>query len=75
MDLVELFLRYAIIPLATVICTLGWFMIKKQDFRIDNLEKRTNDIEKAVIEIQTEFKYVSRDIKEIKTMISKLSDK
>lgn len=45
-------------------------MYKKQDVRIEVLEKRTSDIEKAVIEIKTDFKYLSRDIKEIKDMLT-----
>lgn len=75
MELLELILRYAIIPLLTIICTVGWSMYKKQDARIDNLEKRTNDTEKAVIEIRTEFKFISRDIKEIKDLLVKLSER
>ncbi len=67
----ELFLQYALVPLATV----GWYMFKKQDTRLDNLEKRTTETEKAVIEIKTSFKYVAEDIKEIKQMVSKISDK
>lgn len=70
-EILKLFLQYALVPLATV----GWYMFKKQDTRLDNLEKRTSETEKAVIEIKTEFKYVSRDIKDIKNMVTKLSEK
>lgn len=69
MDMLELALKYAILPLLTLICTGGFAMYKKQDARIDGLEKRTSDIEKAVIEIKTDFKYLTRDIKEIKDIL------
>lgn len=72
MEWLEPLLRYAILPMLTVIGTLGWSMYKKHDVRLDNLEKKTNDIEKAVIEIKSEFKYVSRDIKEIKVILQKM---
>lgn len=71
MDVLELVLRYALAPLAG----LAWYMFKKQDIRIDSLEKRANDHEKDVIEMRTEFKFISRDIKEIKEMLIKLQDK
>lgn len=35
---------------------------QKQESRIDALEKRTNDTEKAVIEIKSDVKYISKDI-------------
>lgn len=75
MEYLELVVKYTILPLLTIICTVGWSMYKKQDSRIDNLEKRTNDTEKAVIEIRTEFKFISRDIKEIKDLLVKLSER
>lgn len=70
-QLIELVLKYALAPLLAVV----WYMFKKQDNRIDQLEKRTTDVEKTLIEIRTEFKYVSKDIHEIKHMIEKLSTK
>jgi hypothetical protein len=52
---------------------MGWRMIKKQDERIDSLEKRTNNTEKNVIEIKTEIRkdiqYMAEDIKEIKQLL------
>ncbi len=71
----EVFFKYILLPLLTAICTMGWHMMKKQDTRIDHLEARTSETEKAIIEIKTEFKFISRDIKEIKDILIKLSDR
>lgn len=70
-QILELTLKYALVPLFTVV----WYMFKKQDGRIEMLEKRTTDNEKTLIEIRTEFKYISQDIAEIKKMIEKLADR
>lgn len=53
---------------------MGWWMHKKHELRLDRLEMRTSEIEKAIIEIKTEFRFISRDIKEIKEMLVKISD-
>ncbi len=70
-QLLEIILRYAVAPLLAVV----WYMFKKQDNRIDNLEKRTTDVEKTLIEIRTEFKYVSKDISDIKHILEKMQTK
>ncbi len=70
-QLIEIILKYALVPLFTV----SWYMFKKHESRLEHLEKRTTDTEKAIIEIRTEFKFISRDIKEIKEMITKMLDK
>lgn len=70
-QLIEIVLRYALAPLLAVV----WYMFKKQDNRIDALEKRTTDVEKTLIEIRTEFKYVSKDIAEIKHLLEKMQTK
>lgn len=67
--------RYVIVPLITGITALGWYMFKKQDKRIDDLEKRTTETEKSSIEINTSFKYIARDIKEIKELVTKLNNR
>lgn len=74
MEILEMVIRYAILPLLSVICTVGWALYKKHDMRLDTLENRQNDIEKVVIEIKTEFKYISRDIKEIKELLKSISN-
>jgi len=71
MDLLDPIIRYAIIPLLSVLCTIVWYMYKKHDMRIELIEKRHNEMEKAIIEIKTEFRYLSRDIKEIKDLLIK----
>lgn len=75
MEFLELALKYAVVPLLTIICTMGWSMHKKQESRIDALEKRTNDTEKAVIEIKSDVKYISKDIEKISVNIQKLVDR
>lgn len=73
MDLLEFLTRYVVLPLCTIIATIGWFMLKKQDSRIDNLENRTMSTEKDVIEIKTEIRkdiqYMAEDIKDIKELL------
>jgi hypothetical protein len=73
MEVLEFIAKYLVLPLGTIICTMGWRMIKKQDERIDSLEKRTNNTEKNVIEIKTEIRkdiqYMAEDIKEIKQLL------
>lgn len=70
-SILDVFLKYALAPLAAVI----WYMFKKQDSRIENLESRMNNNEKTLIELRTEFKFIREDIAEIKSMVSKLSDR
>lgn len=72
---VELFVKYGLMPLIIGISTMAWHMHKKHETRLDILETKTTEIEKAVIEIRAEFKYTSRDIKEIKEMLHKMMDK
>jgi hypothetical protein len=48
MEVLEFIAKYLVLPLGTIICTMGWRMIKKQDERIDSLEKRTNNTDKNV---------------------------
>lgn len=67
-------IRYAILPLLSVICTVGWALYKKHDTRLDAIESRQNNMEKVIIEIKTEFKYISRDIKEIKELLKTISN-
>lgn len=75
MELIPTIVQYAILPLLTAICTIAWSLFKKHDIRLDTLEKNQNDLEKAVIEIKAEFKYISRDIKEIKDILHRLDNK
>lgn len=74
MDWLEIFkfiMQFAVLPIATI---TYWF-VKKQDNRIDNLEQRANHMENTIAKIETELRYISRDIAEIKTLISKLADR
>jgi hypothetical protein len=73
--MIELFLKYALVPLLTAIATVIWSLYKKHETRIDMLEKRLTDIEKAVIEIKSEFRYIAKETKEIKHLIQKLYDR
>lgn len=74
MDIVIEIIKYGILPLLTGVCAVGWHMYKKIEARMENLESRTNDVERTLIEIKTAFSYVSRDIQEIKEMLHKMSD-
>jgi len=73
MEIFEFIARYIVLPLSTIICTMGWWMIRKLDERLDILESRTNNTEKEVIEIRTELRkdiqYMAEDIKEIKDLL------
>lgn len=71
MEVLTLVLQYAVAPLGAV----GWFIYKKQDARLDALEKRTNDLDKMIGKIETELQYISRDIKDIKSALDRLIDK
>jgi len=72
-DVMEFVAKYVLLPLGTIICTMGWRMLKKQDDRIEALESRTNDTEKNIIEIRTETRIyiqnMAEDIKEIKEIL------
>ena len=64
-DIIKTLLQYLMVPLVA----LGTYMFKKQDKRIEQLEHRTNEIEKAMAEIRTELRFISRDIAEIKNLM------
>ena len=70
-QLIDVFLKYALAPLVAIV----WYVFKKQDSRIEQLEIRMNDSEKTLIELRTEFKFIREDIAEIKNLLVKLSDK
>lgn len=74
-SLLSLFLQYALLPLLTTVCTMGWAMIKKQDARIDDLERRACKMDSDMAEVRIKFFYISQHIDEIKEMLVKLSDK
>ena len=71
--IIQLILQYALAPVAA----MGWYMLKKQESRVEDVEYRTNAAEKSLIElkaeVQSDIKYMSRDIKEIKEMLRKIS--
>lgn len=73
MEFTEFIAKYLLLPLGTIICSMGWYMIKKQNERIESLEKRTNETEKSVIEIKTEIRkdiqYMAEGIKDIKELL------
>lgn len=58
--------------IGTPIATLVWHLYKKLEQRQDHADKRITETEKTIIEIRAEFKYISRDIKEIKEMLQKV---
>ena len=72
MDFSEILIRYILLPLLTAICTMGWYMFKKHDSRLEHLENRTNESEKTQVQINTAFKYLSQDLQEIKDLIKEL---
>lgn len=59
----------------TPIGVMCWHLYRKLEAKIEVQEKKMTEIEKAVIEIRTEFKFTSRDIKEIKEMLTTLAQK
>jgi hypothetical protein len=71
--LIEFTAKYVMLPLCTIVCTLGWYMFKKQDERMDALEKKVTSTEKEVIELRMEIRkdiqYIASDIKDIKQML------
>ena len=78
-SVVEFLSKYVIIPLVTGIASLGWYVVKKQNDRLDTLKAEVDNMKQEIAEIKTEikteFKYISRDIKEVKELLVKLSDK
>lgn len=74
---VDFFIRYIIVPLFSAIIAGMWYMIKRQDNKIDELANRTTNTEKDVIEIRTEIRkdiqYLAQDVKEIKDILIKSS--
>ena len=72
---VEFFIRYLLAPLFTALLAGLWYMVKKQDGRIDELVNRTTVTEKDVIEIRTEIRkdiqYLAQDVKEIKDILTR----
>lgn len=72
---VDFFIRYVIVPLFSAIVAGMWYMIKRQDNKIDALENRTVEAEKDIIEIRTEIRkdiqYLAQDVKEIKDILIK----
>ena len=72
---VDFFIRYILVPLFSALIAGMWYMIKRQDNKIDALEKRTIDSEKDIIEIRTEIRkdiqYLAQDVKEIKDILVK----
>lgn len=45
----------------------------KMEARVEALEKGQNNLEKTIVEIKTEFKYVAKAIEEIKELLLKMS--
>lgn len=74
---VDFFLHYIIVPLFSAVIAGLWYMIKRQDSKIDELANRTTDSEKDIIEIRTEIRkdiqYLAQDVREIKDMLIKSS--
>lgn len=60
-DLLKLFLQYGVGPVAA----LGWYMFKKHEFRIEALERRTTELEKAVVRIETQLGFISSTLERI----------
>lgn len=76
---VELLSKYIVFPALSAVATIGWFMFKKHDVTLDLLHEEVETLKKDIAEvkteIKTEFKYIARDIREIKDMLIKLNDK
>lgn len=72
----EFVVRYIFIPCLTFFSSLALWVLKRQNADIDELINRTNKNEKDIAEIRqenkTEFKYISRDIKEIKELLKEV---
>ncbi len=64
------------------ICTICWHLYRKMELKQEKLEgkieihsNRMSELEKALLEMRTEFKFTSRDIKEIREILEKMSQK
>lgn len=75
-----------IIKLAFIIggpmATLSFHLYKKMEIKQEKLEgkleiqgHRMSELEKALLEMRTEFKFTSRDIKEIREILEKIAGK
>lgn len=75
----EFVVKYIFIPCLTFFSSLALWLWKKQNTDIDDLYMKVNKNEKDIVEIKqenkTEFKYIARDIKEIKELLQKLINK
>ena len=74
MDVIESFkslMDYIVVPLALAI----WWGIKKHVLRLEKLEDRTVQAEKAIAVMECQLSDIRRDIDEIKLGIQKLLEK
>lgn len=63
-----------IISVATPVGAIVAFFIKRQDFKIDQLEKKTNQLEIMIAKIDVGLDYITRDLNEIKKSVTGLYD-
>lgn len=74
----EFLLKYVILPLLTGLATLGFWAFKMVKNDLDDTKKRTDQLEKELVQVrqvaETEFKYISRDIKEQKDDIKEIKN-
>ncbi len=74
MEVVEPIIRYLLLPLATIICTVLWRMYIKLETRMDKLENRTQITEKELIEIKIatrkDIEYIKESIDDIKEILT-----
>ena len=66
--------------IGTPIATICWHMYKKLETKQEKIESkiemqgnRMSELEKALLEMRTEFKFTSRDIKEIRELLEKIA--
>ncbi len=73
MEVVEPIIRYLLLPLATIICTVLWRMYTKLEKRMDSIENRTQITEKELIEIKIatrkDIEYIKESIDDIKEIL------
>lgn len=66
--------------IGTPLATISWHLYRKLENQQEKIEvkieaqaNRMSELEKALLEMRTEFKFTSRDIKEIREMLERMS--
>lgn len=71
LELCKVILQYAIAPMVAIVA----YMFKKQQLKIEELERRVGDTEKLTAILNVKMDGMKEDLKDIKRNLSRLVDK